>query len=177
MAIIVGTILNLPACKTINWHSLRVYYRNHVPPSERRTYCITAVPFHWSLYRSGSHTLYTKCESFHHFDPCNTCQICRGKDQWIKDEYNKSFFFFSSGRIYFLPNSRRDIPEVVSRCDRVVQVYVQAGKAVLWVTLWEVLIQVTVPLDENTNGPTLTDKNSDPCDYGSCRVNSIHLAA
>lgn len=50
------------------------------------------------------------------------------------------------------------MPEVVSWRDWVVEVQVQTGEGVLWVTLRSVFIQVAVPLDEDANGPALMDK-------------------
>lgn len=49
------------------------------------------------------------------------------------------------------------IPEVVSRCDWVVQINVQTGEAVLWITQRIIFIQVTVPLNENANRAALMD--------------------
>lgn len=58
------------------------------------------------------------------------------------------------------------MPEVVSWRDWVVEVQVQTGEGVLWVTLRSVSIQVADPLDEDANGPSLMDK-MDTC---SCQT-------
>lgn len=143
MAIIVGTMLNFPACKTKpgNWGK-------SAPCSFIKTAFVSAVPGRWSLYQSEFRILCTRSGTFDRFHPWNTSCICWNKNgEWNGAEW-KTWSTENWG-------GQETEPEVVSWCNRVVLVHVQSGEGVLWVTVGSVLIQVAVPFNQNPNWAAL----------------------